>query len=234
MGEGGLFGSLLRMGKAYMQHTQFAQTVLSADKTKRFEALQTYVRDLSDASFGGLKMTLAMLMNNEGDASRKQLLQALLNDADRARGGQPSQSGTAQLQAAAERQPEPPANDPEADVPRLNGWFDLGDDDRRMTALLDHLMTLNQTQYNHFAQNVRYWRDNKIQAIKNHDENERYAWGTYFEDQMAYFAAKQKTGAQDPTWVKAHAELKSHLKFLEWTMQASEGAWEVIAKKKGK
>jgi hypothetical protein len=231
--KGGLLGSLLRLGAAYVQHTRFAQSALAGDAGKRFEALQTYVKDLSDASFSGFKVTLAMLMNSEGDARRKESLQALIHDADRARTGQPATTQS-RVESRSAQPEETPQGDHDPEITLVDGWYAIKDDDRRMKAVLDHLMTLNERQYTHLAASLQTFKDVKMQMIKNHEADELNAWGTYFEDRMAYMAARERTGAKDPEWVKTHNAMTRHLAFLEWTIQACDGAWGVISKKKGK
>jgi hypothetical protein len=229
MGWSDLLSGALRVGSVYVQHTKFVQTALSADPAKQYELLRVYVEGLTDAAFSGFKITALMLANNESDGTRKAAIQSLLRDADGARGG-----------AQQPKQPLPPISnakpeiddDFEAIAPMLEEWFGVKDESRRFDLLIDYLMTLDHRKYSEFAARMQNLRTRHVQAMKDHEAQEINAWGSYMEDRWAYIMAREKTGAKDPDWQRAHNELVGHLEYFDWIIQASEGAWGEIAKRR--
>ena len=111
----------------------------------------------------------------------------------------------------------------------LGDWFKTQDEERRIGLLLDHLMTLDQQQYTSFLENLQDHRRRMISAIEVHEGEELKAWGSDYEAQTAYFQARERTGGKDPEWTAVHDEFNGHLRFFEWAIRASEGAWQVIA-----
>jgi hypothetical protein len=125
-------------------------------------------------------------------------------------------------------------DDLEATAGMLDEWFKVKDESRRFDLLIDHLMTLDQQKYSDFAANLQTFRTRTLQVIKNHEAEEINAWGSYMEDRMAYIAARERHGAKDPKWQRAHNELVAQLEYLDWTITASEGAWSEISKRRKK
>lgn len=229
MGWGDLLSGALRIGSVYVQHTNFVQTALAADGTNQYQLLQSYVQGLSESAYNGFKITALMLANTESDSMRKAAIQSLLRDADGARGG-----------GARSVPPAPQVSNPEIDddftpiATMLDEWFDVKDESRRFDLLIDYLMTLDPREYLEFAARLQNVRSRHLQAIKNHEAQELNAWGTYMEDRLAYMMARENTGAKDPIWQAAHNELIRGLEYFDWLIQASEGAWAEIAKRRKK
>ena len=215
----------LHLGAVYRQHTQFVRTAVDADEAMHYELLQNYVDGLSDAAFTGFKITLSLAASSESNAPRKEIINSFVRNADGARTGRPE---AAQLEVETNDAAD---DDFDAYVSRptmLGDWYKLGDEERRMQALLDHLMTLDQQQYSSFEESLRNHKRGMRSAIADHKDRELEAWGSDYEAQTAYFQARMRHGAKDPEWQAVHDEFTSHLEFFDWTIRASEGAWEVI------
>lgn len=225
MGSEGLLTRLVRAGATYRQHTRFAQKALTADDAARRELLQDYVTGLSEASFNGFKIAVQLLANNERGQQRKESLASLLHEAGSVRAGQAVNS--------------PDTNDdtmnhaPEELDREEQMLEDLlleeTDNDRRMRSLVDYVLTLDAHQYSSFAERMQNGNAFLRRKIRDHDENELKAWGPYYEDQVAYFWARERTGQKDPKWTKTYNELKAYLQTWETMTQASDAAWNVKA-----
>src|SRR6185437_14115228 len=142
--SGGLLsglGKVINAGAAYVQHVNFAQRALSCPSPEMPALMAGYLRDLSDASFTGFKMTLTMLIAKEGDAARKAGLQRLLQLSDPARRGE----------VVASVPPAVPASAAESgfdrDVAWMSHWYDEKDEEQRKAALIEHILSLSPDGY---------------------------------------------------------------------------------------
>ena len=111
----------------------------------------------------------------------------------------------------------------------LGDWFEIKDEEQRMSLLLDYLITLDQQGYSDFASTIRTDHKLAVQELHDHEGDELKAWGPYIEDQMAYVMARERTGARDPKWSARHRYLEEIVQYLEWLSEASESAWAVVA-----
>jgi hypothetical protein len=103
-------GKVLDADAASTEHVNFAKRALGAAPHERSSLLVQYTRGLTDASFAGFKVSLAMLAGNEQDGARRTTLEQLLDDADAARRGQaaaPVAASGARLAGAAAKPTSP-------------------------------------------------------------------------------------------------------------------------------
>lgn len=221
-------GKVLDAGAAYMQHVAFAQRALGAAPHERGPMLAQYTRGLSDASFAGFKVSLAMLVGNEQDGARRAALKHLMDSADSARRGQavaPAPEREARHASAA------PLNDFDADLKLFGHWYDDLDEAQRRSALIDHVFALSAPAYRQFRAHVAQMVANCDEAIRRHEASENQAWGGFIEDRIAYQMARLRTGQRDPAFVRELNQLQNVKAFAEWVHAASEQVWNERAKR---
>lgn len=114
---------------------------------------------------------------------------------------------------------------------RFDEWQHLVKDEQKK-ALLVHLISLDAKGYERFMENVRLIKLSVLSNIKEHEDNERFAWGNYIEDQMAYLNASMNTGERDPKFMRRLKELQGQLYFAEWTTKTAADLWELILEKR--
>jgi hypothetical protein len=117
------------------------------------------------------------------------------------------------------------------DCKRLDEWTNLAKDEQKK-ALLVHLISLDAKGYERFMENMRLIKPCVMADIKDHEDNERFAWGNYIEDQWAYLAAKEKTGERDPKFMRRLNELQGQLYFVEWITKTAAESWELILERR--
>jgi hypothetical protein len=221
-------GKMLDVGAAYMQHVAFAQRALQAAPQERGALLVQYTRPLSDASFAGFKVSLAMLAGNEQDAARRAALQQLIDNADVARRGQvvaPAAAPGARLAGGT------PLNDFDADLKLFAHWYDDLDETQRRSALIDHVFALSAPAYRQFRIHIAQMVANCDDAIRRHEASENQAWGGFAEDRIAYQMARLRTGQRDPGFLRELQGLQNVKAFAEWVHVASEQVWHERAKR---
>ena len=221
-------GKMLDVGAAYMQHVAFAQRALGAAPHERGALLVQYTRALSDASFAGFKVSLAMLAGNEQDAARRAALQQLIDNADAARRGQvvaPAAAPGVRLAGST------PLNDFDADLKLFAHWYDDLDEAQRRSALIDHVFALSAPAYRQFRTHIAQMVANCDDAIRRHEASENQAWGGFVEDRIAYQMARLQTGQRDPAFLRELQGLQNVKAFAEWVHAASEQVWNERARR---
>jgi hypothetical protein len=221
-------GKMLDVGAAYMQHVAFAQRALGAAPQERGALLVQYTRPLSDASFAGFKVSLAMLVGNEQDVARRAALQQLIDNADAARRGQvvaPAAASGVRLAGST------PLNDFDADLKLFAHWYDDLDEAQRRSALIDHVFALSAPAYRQFRTHIAQMVANCDDAIRRHEASENQAWGGFVEDRIAYQMARLRTGQRDPAFLRELQGLQNVKAFAEWVHAASEQVWNERAKR---
>lgn len=118
------------------------------------------------------------------------------------------------------------------DTKRLDEWHTNLVKDEQKKALLVHLISLDAKGYERFMENLRLIKLCVLDDIKHHEDNERFAWGSYMEDQMAYLNATIKTGERDPKFMRRLKELQGMLYFTEWTTKTAADLWELILERR--
>ena len=114
---------------------------------------------------------------------------------------------------------------------RLDEWYKLVEDEQKK-ALLVHLVSLDSKGYERFMENIRLIKLCVRKDIKHHEDNERFAWGRYMEDQMAYLNATMNTGQRDPKFMRRLEELQGQLYFAEWITKTATDLWELILERR--
>lgn len=215
----GFFAGLskvLNVGAAYLQHVEFVERALPAPQSELVGLLVQYTQGLSEASFAGFKVTLAMLANEEQNVQRKGLIHALLESADAARISNLTPTVVDETASSTAEQSEF-----DRDLQLMHKWHDLTEHDQRVEAVKEHIVGMGIDEFKSFMTNLKQMRDNVIQQKKQHEDNEDNAWGGFMEDRMAYRMARIQTGQRDPTFVRELEELQEYLNFVEWLMKAS-------------
>jgi hypothetical protein len=153
----------------------------------------------------------------------QQFVQGLLQPAEGVRNGSATESD------------EKPAANPHGvsafvhDRELVFGWFDQKlVEGQRNQALVDHLLSLDAKRYEVFIGNLRKCKEYVVQNIKDFEANEDRAWGPYFEDRMAYRAAKAKTGQRDPKFMRGLSEFQEASSYADWAIASTERAWRAI------
>jgi hypothetical protein len=228
MGQGFFTGlsKVINVGAAYVQHVQFVELASGTPQNELCKLLQQYVQNLSEASFGGFKVTLAMLIGKEQSVERKRLIQSLLDNADTARNGNlaPTVIDDSTLSTVEQ-------SDFDRDLQLMHKWHDINGHDQRIDALERHIIGMEIDEFKSFITNLRQMYDNVIQQKKQHEDNEDNAWGRFMEDRMAYRMARIQTGQRDPTFMRELEELQGYLNFIDWLMKTSINIMEAHAKR---
>ena len=186
--------TLVSMGGAYMHHLRFTNLALSAPQSERSQLLGSTLATLSPTALIGFKATLYLIFNRETDVHRKAALQALLRLAN----------GGLNEAPALQRAPTPAgihsgtANGFDRDLALIAPWCDELNEEQREKALVKHLLTLDASRYQAFVANLRQFKENALERIRQHKANEDNAWGPYIEDRMSYRLARASTGQRDP------------------------------------
>lgn len=107
-------------------------------------------------------------------------------------------------------------------------WIQISDKDVCKEDIADHLLTLDDDSYKDFCTNLDKMRSNIINTIEIHRENEKYVWGRRFEEEMAYFQAKYRTGVSDPNWQAQMNGYKLELGTITWVIEVSKSLWDSI------
>jgi hypothetical protein len=238
----GLWDQLLQMGSAYVKHVGIIKQLVEAAPEQRVSVMTNYVRGLSDQSFNGFKVLMLNAVSEEKGAQAQSVLQALLKNLDAVRAGRPvaadatsAAPATADATSPADNVVTPSMSAEEAFVADAHfcneHWYNKPVEEK-LTKLVDTLIKFDDARYQQFTGHLRQMRDNHMTHIQAHDADELNAWGTYFEDRMAYFAARERTGQKDPEWMKRKRELQSTLDDFDWLINACEQYWPIILKKK--
>ena len=212
-------GKLLNAGAVCLQHVNFTQRALNCAPQELPGVLTSYARGLSDASFTGFKMTLAMMIAKEGDADRKAGLQQLMRLSDQARQGEVVVPQSQEL-------PVSDAKDGfDQDLARVSRWYQDMDDEQRKAALIEHILSLSAENYQLFVVNLRQMQANIAENIRKHEASEANAWGGSIEDRLAYGMARLQTGQRDPVFMRQLNEYRATQAFVESLLGASELLW---------
>jgi hypothetical protein len=98
-------------------------------------------------------------------------------------------------------------------------WCEIESLYTRKLTIADYLSTLNTASYERLQANLEQMKENVMSHIKQHEANEKFAWGKYIEDQIAYQNAKLRTGARDPKFLEVLNQYKVSLETVCWTIQ---------------
>jgi hypothetical protein len=224
MASGFLSGlrGILDIGGAYLQHVNLARRALDGAPDEAPALLSAYARGLSEASFAGFKVTLAMLIAKEGDPARRAALQQLLHWSDPARRGE---SIAAPPPTAAARVDK---DDFDQDLALVSGWYEKLNEEQRQQALVKHIQSLTPTGYRRLTAHLRQMQTNIAERIRQHEANEANeanAWGRFAEDRMAYQMARLRTGQRDPNFMRQLGEYRDFQTFIDWLLEANELLW---------
>ena len=104
-------------------------------------------------------------------------------------------------------------------------WCEIADINMRKKAIIDYLSNLNAASYKYFQANLEQMKENVISNMRQHEANEKFAWGNYLEDQIAYQNAKLRAGARDPKFMQVLNQYKLSLETVCWTIQVCNDTW---------
>ncbi|MEP7128598.1 MAG: hypothetical protein ABI729_07010 [Chitinophagales bacterium] len=107
-------------------------------------------------------------------------------------------------------------------------WCEITDLNTRKKVIAEHLLTLNTVSNNRLQANLEQMKRNVLSHLNEHEANEKYAWGRYIEDQIAYQNSKLSTGARDPEFVRVLNDYKLSLETISWTIQVCRNLWDEI------
>jgi hypothetical protein len=229
------WGQLVQAGSTYAKHVGIIKQLMDAAPDQRIAVMSNYVRGLSEQSFAGFKTLMANALSEQNGAQAKSILEALVRNLDAARSGE---------QVAPEAAPQPastagattsmPAEDAFlADAEFCNDHFwNQPDVEQKRTKLVDTLIGFDEARYEQFHGHLLQLRDNHLTFVKAHQKDELNSWGTYFEDRLAYFNARERHGASDPTWAKRMRELQSILDDMDWLISACDQFWPLVQKRR--
>ncbi len=139
----------------------------------------------------------------------------------------------AELRARAAEQPQPVTQGSdqaqgsdaaafERDVARMTGWYETLDTTGRSQALTQHLAQLTPQGRAQWLASLRQMHGHVVQRIQDHQAKANQAWGSSFEERMAYGMAQLRTGQSDPAHQRQLAEFQGVLTYVEQLMAASE------------
>jgi hypothetical protein len=232
---------LVQVGSTYAKHVGIIKQLVDAAPDQRIAVMSNYVRGLSDQSFAGFKILMANAMSEQTGAHARSILEALARNLDAVRAGQQVPAATETPSAAtavpAENTGATPSMSEEqafiADAHFCNEhWWNQPDAEKKRTSLVDTLIKFDAARYQQFHGHLLRLRDNHMTHVKAHEQNELNSWGTYFEDRMAYFNARERTGQRDPEWMKQMRELQAVLADMDWLIKACEQFWPLIEKQR--
>ena len=237
----GLWDQLASAGSAYIKHIAVIRQLVEAEPAQRNEMLANYVRGLSDSSFAGFKVLAFNALSEQKNEQGRGILSALVRNLDAARRGETladagpvaaARDGAAAPSAPAPA-PESAQNPFDADVAFCNKhWVNNADLEQKRTVLIDFLISINDGRYQDFMANLAQMETNQLGNIKAHKANELNSWGRFFEDRMAYFNARARTGQSDPRWLEGLRTLESGLADIRWIIKSCTQFWPMIQKKK--
>ncbi len=187
----GFFDTLRGMGNAHQQHVQaLTQALQISDLQAARDHLADYLQGLSEAALMGFRASLQLLLHNEGNPQVVQALQWVAANVDGLRAGQFRALTPAQLprhglslgQVATLITPWAQLPEAQAEAQFLATLQAL--DGRGRQELAGHLDTLaGQVQL-------------QIRQLEQQDDS--HAWGSSFEDRMAYLQARISSGERSP------------------------------------
>jgi len=224
----GFWDQLVQTGSAYVKHVTTIRQLLAAPPETRNAKLTEYVRGLSDASFAGFKLLLFNVLSEEKSAQAKTILGMLMRNSDAVRKGEPpTETVASPVEATVSSSPF------DADLAFVNQhWVKNPDAEKKRTALVDFLIGIDESRYQQFMTHLRQMETNQEGNIRAHKANELNSWGRYFEDRMAYFNARQRTGQRDPKFMAGLRELEGGMADIRWVIKSCETFWPVIQQKK--
>jgi hypothetical protein len=110
----------------------------------------------------------------------------------------------------------------ERDVARMTGWYETLDTTGRSQALTQHLAQLTPQGRAQWLASLRQMHGHVVQRIQDHQAKANQAWGSSFEERMAYGMAQLRTGQSDPAYQRQLAEFQGVLTYVEQLLTASE------------
>jgi hypothetical protein len=193
----GFFDNLMTMGAAHLKHVQaLHQALQTADTQAAREQLGGYLRGLSDKALAGFRVSVGMLAGGEQNPQVRQALQWVLANVDGLRAGEfkpltPQtlpRHGLSLAQASALIEP----------------WFQLTleQGQQQFHAALNALDAQGRAEFAAHLDTLALQAQQQLQQMQ---DNEANAWGSSFEDRMAYMQAKLSTGQRDPAQAQAFA-----------------------------
>jgi len=105
-------------------------------------------------------------------------------------------------------------------------WCEIADIPTRKKAIAGYLLTINSSSFKRLQANLEHMKINVITNMQHHEANEKFAWGSYIEDQIAYQNAKLRTGVRDPKFMKLLNEYKLSLETINWTIEVCSSIWK--------
>jgi hypothetical protein len=227
---------LVQVGTSYAKHVGIIKQLVEAAPDQRVAVMSSYVRGLSDQSFAGFKTLMSNALSEQKGAQARNILEALLKNLDVARAGEQVAAGTAAPPAETSAATATATAAEEAFIADAHfcndHWWNQPDEEKKRTKLVDTLIGFDEARYQQFHGHLLQLRDNHLTHVKAHQNDELNAWGTYFEDRLRYFNARERTGQRDPDWMKQMRELESILADMDWLIGACEQFWPIIQKKR--
>jgi hypothetical protein len=213
----GWFDKLQAFGGAHLRHVQVLREALQmADTAAAREHLAAYLRGLSGAALKGFQASVALLLQMETQPQVQQALQWVLANSDALRRGD-------------FRPPTPQTLPPhgltlEQVVALVEPWAQL-DEAQAEAAFVATLQALDARGRQEFAGHLETLAQRAQGQLAQMEAQDDSAWGTSFEDRMAYLQARITTGQRDPAQAQALARQRALVQALH-EAAARARAWQ--------
>jgi hypothetical protein len=200
-------GKLAQMGATWVQHVQQARAAIAAGEQGQ-SVLHAYLAKLNDSEFNGFKLAIAMAVQGEANPQIRQLLAWIVQNADELRMahfGGPSES------------PAPgdttTTGEYEQVVAHVNEWLPLPPQDvaTRLRAVIE---PMDEAQRARLVAHMQQLLGVTQQNLSAAEDNSNTAWGSSYEDRMAYMSARMSTGQRDPRVEQQLQTLRGHVAFV--------------------
>lgn len=216
----GFFDKLMNMGAAHMQHVNAIRSALqTADTQAARDRLAAYLKGLSDTSLIGFRMSVGALMGSEGNPQVQQALQWIQANIDALRAGQfaPLTPQTLPRHGLSIQQV----------TTLIEPWVNLTPQaaQQQFFSTMDALDAQGRQEFAAHCDVLAMQAQQQLQAMQHDDSS---AWGTSFEDRMAYMQARLTTGQRDPAQSQALARQQALVAGLAQMAQAARG-WQAAA-----
>lgn len=191
----GILDKLMNMGAAHLQHVEAVRAAMqTADTQAARDTLARYLQGLSEASLTGFRFSIGALMGAEQNPQVRQALQWIQSNVDALRAGQfaPMTARTLPRHGLSIEQV----------TSLIEPWVNLSAQEAQ-TEFVATMNALDGRGRQEFAGHCEVLAAQAQQQLAQMEDNENNAWGTSFEDRMAYMQARITTGQRDPAQAQA-------------------------------
>ncbi len=200
----GLIGKALNIGAAYARHLNTVRQTFPLSQAEATAALASYLKELSQASFVGFKLSIANWAGRERDAGTKQYLEWIVANADALR--------TQKLESVNRKQLAPSGVSFEEIIKLLDSWSKLSEVECR-ARLRAMIAEMDPSEWDELLAHFNKALNNGRIALQQVRDNENKAWGSSIEDRINYGMARLRTGTSDPKYLE---EIRDGERVVRW------------------